>query len=103
MESRGVRSDNTYAAVVDDDMSLCRSFSRLFRAAGFQPVTYSSAEKLLEDTKRPRFDCLMLDIQLEGMSGLELSRRLAAVRDTTPIMALVSVLLGSDANLLGQE
>ena len=75
-----------YVAVVDDDASACRSFSRLLRAAGFQPVTYGSAEALLEDHERPRFDCLLLDIQLGGMSGLELSMRLAAVRDLTPII-----------------
>ena len=75
-----------YVAVVDDDASACRSFSRLLRAGGFQSVTYGSAEALLEDDKRPRFDCLLLDIQLGGMSGLELSRRLAAVRDLTPVI-----------------
>jgi FixJ family two-component response regulator len=76
----------TYVAVVDDDPSLCRSFSRLLRSAGFQPVSYPSAEALLEDGKRPQFDCLVLDIQLTGMSGLELSRRLAAVKDATPVI-----------------
>ena len=84
-------TDNiVYVAVVDDDVSLCRSFSRLLRAAGFQPITYASGEALLEDTKRPRFDCLVLDIQLEGMSGLELSRRLAAVRDFTPVIFITA-------------
>ena len=70
--------------------SLCRSFSRLLRTAGFQAVTYASAEAFLEDTKRPRFDCLVLDIQLEGMSGLELSRRLTAVRDATPFIFITA-------------
>jgi FixJ family two-component response regulator len=79
-----------YVAVVDDDESLCRSFGRLLRTAGFQPVTYLSAEAFLEDTKRPRFDCLVLDIQLEGMSGLELSRRLSAVRDVTPFIFITA-------------
>jgi FixJ family two-component response regulator len=79
-----------YVAVVDDDASVCRSFSRLLRAAGFHPVTYGSAEALLEDHKRPRFDCLLLDIQLGGMSGMELSWRLAAVRDLTPIIFITA-------------
>jgi FixJ family two-component response regulator len=90
MEPRGLGSNTIYVAVVDDDQSLCRSFSRLLRAAGFQPVTYVSAEAFLEDTKRPRFDCLVLDIQLEGMSGLELSRRLTAVRDNTPFIFITA-------------
>ncbi len=86
MQPGNVRGATTYVAVVDDDASLCRSFSRLLRMAGFQPITYASAEALLEDAKRPRFDCLVLDIQLEGMSGVELRQRLAAVKDPTPVI-----------------
>ena len=81
---------NHYVAVVDDDESVCRSFGRLLRTAGFQPVTYLSAEAFLEDTKRPRFDCLVLDIQLEGISGLELSRRLSLVSDATPVIFITA-------------
>lgn len=81
---------NMYVAVVDDDESVCRSLGRLLRTAGFQPVSYTSAEAFLEDTKRPQFDCLILDIQLEGMSGLELFRRLAAVHDETPVMFITA-------------
>ncbi len=86
--SRG--KDVIYVAVVDDDESVCRSFTRLLRTAGFQAITYSSAEAFLEDVKRPRFDCLVLDIQLEGMSGLELSRRLSSVRDTAPVIFITA-------------
>jgi CheY-like chemotaxis protein len=63
-------------AVVDDDENLCRSLGRLLRAAGIQPSTYASAEAFLGDTKHPQFDCLVLDIQLGGMSGIELAQRL---------------------------
>jgi FixJ family two-component response regulator len=81
---------NSYVAVVDDDESVCRSFGRLLRTAGFQPVTYASAEAFLDDTKRPQFDCLVLDIQLEGMSGLELSQRLTALQDVTPVIFITA-------------
>jgi FixJ family two-component response regulator len=67
----------TYVAVVDDDPSVCRSVARLLRAAGMQPVTYDSAEAFLADTKHPRFDSVVLDVQLGGMSGIELGRLLA--------------------------
>lgn len=90
MDEPGRDSNNIYVAVVDDDGSLCRSFSRLLRMAGFQPITYASAEAFLQDTKRPRFDCLILDIQLGGISGLELHQRLAAVRDTTPVIFITA-------------
>jgi FixJ family two-component response regulator len=75
-----------YVAVVDDDEQACRSFGRLLRAAGLQPITYASAEAFLADTKHPQFDCLVLDIQLGGMSGLDLGRRLRAEGDRTPVI-----------------
>ena len=71
-------------AVVDDDEELGRSFGRLLRAASFQPITYASAEALLADTKHPQFDCLVLDIELGGMSGIELAKRLLAKGRSTP-------------------
>ena len=68
----------TYVAVVDDDQSVCRSFARLLRSAGIQPITYASAEAFLADNKRPQFDCMVFDVQLGGMSGIELAQTLAA-------------------------
>ena len=81
---------NIYVAVIDDDNSLCVSMSRLLRAAHFQPVSYLSAEDFLADTARPKFACLVLDIQLKGMSGLELSKRLGAVKDNTPVIFITA-------------
>ncbi|MBN8248468.1 MAG: response regulator [Verrucomicrobia bacterium] len=90
MRDAASTNDRIYVAVVDDDESLCRSFSRLLRAAGFQAVTYASAEAFLQDTKRPQFDCLVLDVQLPGMSGLELSQSRASVGDATPVIFLTA-------------
>jgi FixJ family two-component response regulator len=80
----------TYVAVVDDDHNICRSFGRLLRAAGLQPVTYDSAESFLADTKHPQFGCLVLDIQLGAMSGIELAQRLAAAGERTPIIFITA-------------
>jgi FixJ family two-component response regulator len=85
-----ISTQTIYIAVIDDDESLCRSMSRLLRAAHLHPITYPSAEDFLADTKRPKFDCLLLDIQLNGMSGLELSRRLSAVKDATPVIFITA-------------
>jgi len=83
-------STTTYVGIVDDDESVCRSLGRLLRANGVQPVTYASAEAFLADTKRPKFDCLVLDVQLEGISGIELARRLHAVGSTTPVVFITA-------------
>ena len=80
----------TYVAVVDDDEGICRSFGRLLRAAGLMPVTYASAEAFLADSKRPVFGCLLLDVQLGGISGVELAERLAAVGQRTPIVFITA-------------
>lgn len=83
-------SQNIYVAVIGGDESFCRSLGRLLRAAYLQPITYPSAEAFLADTKRPNFDCLVIDIQLGGMPGLELSRRLSAVKNCPPIVFLTA-------------
>ncbi len=79
-----------YVAVVDDDENLCRSLGRLLRSAGIQSITYTSAEAFLADTKHPQFDCLVLDIQLGGMSGIELARRLVAEGGHTPFIYITA-------------
>lgn len=81
---------NIYVAVVDDDESLCRSLGRLLRAAGFQPITYLSAEAFLADRKHPQFDCLVLDVQLGGISGIELQRQLVAKGGTPPVIFITA-------------
>ncbi len=81
---------NIWIALIDDDVSLCRSFQRLLASVGFRSVSYHSAEAFLEDTKRPKFDCLLLDIQMGGISGLELRHRLSAVNDQTPVIFITA-------------
>jgi FixJ family two-component response regulator len=63
-------------AVVDDDESFACALGRLFRASGLGVCTYPSGEAYLAATTLPRPDCLVLDVQLGGMSGLDLQRRL---------------------------
>jgi FixJ family two-component response regulator len=83
-------SESIYIAVVDDDESFCRSLARLLRAAGMQPITYSSAEAFLADSKHPRFDCLVFDVNLDGISGIELGQRLAAEGRVAPFICITS-------------
>jgi FixJ family two-component response regulator len=85
-----IRTAPLYVAVVDDDEQACRALGRLLRAAGMQPIAYPSAEAFLADTKCPHFDCLVLDIQLGGMSGIELAQRLKAEGGHTPFIFITA-------------
>jgi FixJ family two-component response regulator len=86
----GNRQRPPYVGVVDDDESVCCALARLFRVSGMHAVTYLSGEEFLRDPNRLRFDCLILDIQLGGMSGLELQERLAEGGSTMPVIFLTA-------------
>jgi FixJ family two-component response regulator len=73
-------------AVVDDDESFACALGRLFRDSGFGVQTYHSAEAFLAARTLPQPDCLVLDIHLGGMSGLDLQRRLGELGALEPII-----------------
>jgi FixJ family two-component response regulator len=80
----------TYIAVIDDDESLCRSLARLLHQAGYQPVTFASAEDFLADPLRAHFECLLVDVQLGGMSGIELHKQLNMVGNRAPVIYITA-------------
>lgn len=80
-----------YIGIVDDDDSLCRAIARLLRAAGMRPVTYSSAEEFRADTKLRHFDCLIFDIQLPGITGLQLLKQLVNDGVEIPVLFLTAL------------
>ena len=72
--------------VVDDDISVRESLEWLIRCEGWQPETFSSAQEFLI---RPRVivpNCLVLDVSLPGLNGLELQKRVAVERTDMPII-----------------
>ena len=77
-------------AVVDDDASLCKALRRLLSAWDIRAVTYPSAEAFLEDVHRPPLDCLILDIQLGGMSGFELEEELRETSCSVPVIFITA-------------
>jgi FixJ family two-component response regulator len=64
--------------VVEDDPGMSKAILRLLRAAGFRGVSFGSAEELLQTATADSAACLVLDIHLPGISGLELGRLLVA-------------------------
>jgi FixJ family two-component response regulator len=67
--------------VVDDDISVRESLELLIRAAGWQPETFASAQEFLSRPRDTVPCCLVLDITLPGLNGLELQQQLAARTD----------------------
>ena len=63
-------------AIVDDDPSVRRSLLRVVRSAGYEAVAFATADTFLEWLTVRRPDCLVLDVHMDGMSGLELQERL---------------------------
>jgi FixJ family two-component response regulator len=79
-----------YVAVIDDDESLCRSLARLLQQAGYQAITFPSAEAFLEDPLRTHFGCLLVDVQLGGMTGIEMHAKLLAEGIQTPAVFITA-------------
>jgi FixJ family two-component response regulator len=77
-------------SVVDDDESIRESLPDLLRSFGFEVEAYSSAEEFLAAGGPERTACLVLDISMPGMSGLELQLELARQGRTVPIVFITS-------------
>lgn len=72
--------------VVDDDPAILRLLADLVQAIGLNAAAYRSAEEFLEARQPAGPGCLVLDVMVPGMSGLELQKRLAAAGSTLPII-----------------
>ena len=77
-------------AIVDDDASLRRALEGLFKAAGLQAKTFASAEEFLDSGQQHHTGCLVTDIRMPGMSGLELQAELDSQNCKIPIIFLTA-------------
>jgi FixJ family two-component response regulator len=82
--------DRRVVCIVDDDASLRRSLSNLLTSVGFRVETFPSAEAFLESVHRQRTGCMVLDLRMAGMSGLELLRHLDATDSRIPVIILTA-------------
>jgi FixJ family two-component response regulator len=77
-------------SIIDDDDSVRESLRRLMRSVGFAVNVFASAEEFLDSDRLRNTDCLILDVRLPGMSGLELQRHLATSHSDIPIIFITS-------------
>ena len=78
-------------AIVDDDPSMLRATEELLGAQGFSTRAFSSAEEFLVRGVAGQVDCLLLDIHLGGMSGIELRNQLKISRSTLPVIFITAL------------
>jgi FixJ family two-component response regulator len=77
-------------AIIDDDEPVRNTMSSLVRSLGFKAIAFSSAEEYLRSPQRYRSSCLISDVQMPGMSGLDLQSRLAAEGHRVPIIFITA-------------
>jgi len=77
-------------SIVDDDASVRRSVRNLLTSVGFRVQAFASAEEFLQSPQRANTDCLVLDLRMAGMNGLELLQHLQATGSRIPVVILTA-------------
>jgi FixJ family two-component response regulator len=85
---RETRDPDAIIAIVDDDPSVREGLSTLIRSAGWKAETFASAQEFLARVAAEAPSCLVLDLQMPGLSGLDLQKRMADVGLEIPIVFL---------------
>jgi FixJ family two-component response regulator len=84
MQSAGLIS------IVDDDASMREATKGLVRSLGYRAVTFVSAEEFLQSASVDETSCLIADVQMPGLSGIELQRRLIARGNLVPTIFITA-------------
>jgi FixJ family two-component response regulator len=85
-----IETKTKLVAVVDDDDSMRSALQGLLRAVGLPAQAFASAEEFLNSSQQNQFACLIADIRMPGMSGLELQAQLNAERCRIPIIFITA-------------
>ena len=81
-----LRSKSVVIAIIDDDGPLREALGSVLKAAGFTTTLFATAEEFLESPAWRLTSCLILDVRLPGMSGVELQRRLIDAESDVPVI-----------------
>src|SRR5262245_4095589 len=85
------KSPPKIVAIVEDDPSMVKGVARLLEVRGFGTEVYTSAEEYLNNFQSSRADCLLLDVNLGGISGIELRRRLGRAGVQLPVIFMTAI------------
>jgi FixJ family two-component response regulator len=95
-------SQTALIAIVDDDASVCEAIQGFVESLGFTAEAFSSAEEFLQSERLNDTACLIADVQLPGMSGLQLQNHLSASGSRIPII-VITAFPGDDQRTLCAE
>jgi FixJ family two-component response regulator len=84
------RARTNLISVVDDDESIRRTTTLLIQSFGFQAAAFESAERFLQSGQLRETSCLIVDMQMPGMNGLQLQRHLAASGYRIPVIFITA-------------
>jgi FixJ family two-component response regulator len=82
--------DAAAVAIVDDDEAILTGLSSLLRSAGYQARLYNSAEAFLAETRKDPPDCVLTDVQMPKMNGLELQVELKRLHPNMPVIFMTA-------------
>ncbi len=85
-----IQGNHKLVAIVDDDDSVRSALEGLLKAVGLPAQAFASAEEFLKSGRQHRTACLIADIRMPGMSGLELQAQLNAERCRIPIIFITA-------------
>jgi FixJ family two-component response regulator len=78
-------------AIVDDDEGLCSALVDLMRSIGYRAEPFFAAEMLLASPNLSLFDCVIADVRMPGMSGLDLARKFQEQGDMMPVILITAL------------
>ena len=81
-----VKVPELLVAVVDDDAPIRVALGRLLRSAGFESLAFACGSDFLKSMPIPGLSCVVLDVQMPGMSGLEVEAQLTKLRHYVPVI-----------------
>jgi FixJ family two-component response regulator len=84
------KGENKLVAIVDDDDAVRIALEGLLRSAGLPAQAFASAEEFIKSGQQRQTSCLISDIRMPGMSGLELQAKLNAERCSIPIVFITA-------------
>lgn len=89
-DALGMRATETIISIIDDDESMRNSLAGLVRSVGWKALIFATAEEFIESGVYLDIDCVVTDIQMPGLGGLELKKWLTEHSSVAPVILITA-------------